>query len=86
MALYKRGSVWWMSFTYNGGQYRRSTETEDRKLAQKIFDKLKGEIAEGKHYGLNIEKVEFEDLKTDLVNDYMLSATTSWTEKCATTS
>ena len=74
MALYKRGSVWWMSFTYNGGQYRRSTETEDRKLAQRIFDKLKGEIAEGKHYGLNIEKVVFEDLKTDLVNDYKLNS------------
>jgi len=74
MALYKRGSVWWMSFTHNGGQCRRSTETEDRKLAQRIFDKLKGEIAEGKHYGLNIERVMFEDLKTDLVNDYKLNS------------
>ncbi len=74
MGLYKRGTVWWMSFTHNGEQYRRSTETEDRKLAQRIFDKLKGEIAEGKHYGLNIEKVTFEDLKTDLVNDYKLNS------------
>lgn len=50
MALYKRGPVWWMSFTHNGEQHRRSTETEDRKLAQRIFDKLKGEIAEGKWF------------------------------------
>jgi integrase len=74
MALYKRGLVWWMSFSHNGGQYRRSTETEDRKMAQRIFDKLKGEIAEGKHHGLNIDKVMFEDLKTDLVNDYILNS------------
>ncbi|MBU2622961.1 MAG: hypothetical protein KKD92_11655 [Proteobacteria bacterium] len=63
MSLYKRNSVWWMRFTHNGVQHRRSTETEDRKLAQRIFDKLKGEIAEGKHYGLNIEKIMFEDLR-----------------------
>jgi integrase len=74
MGLYMRGSVWWMSFTHNGGQYRRSTETGDKKLATRIFDKLKGEIAEGKHYGLNIGKVLFEDLKDDLINDYKLNS------------
>jgi integrase len=72
MALYKRDLVWWMSFTHNGKQIRRSTETEDKKLAIRIFDKLKGEIAEGKHYGLNIEKVVFGDLVDDLINNYKL--------------
>ncbi len=33
-----------MSFSHNGQQFRRSTETEDRKLATRIFDKLKGEL------------------------------------------
>jgi hypothetical protein len=50
MGLYKRGTVWWMSFSHQGQQYRRSTETEDRMLAQRIFDKLRGEIAEGKWF------------------------------------
>lgn len=50
MGLFKRGSVWWMSFTYQGKQVRRSTETSDRKLAQRILDKVKGEIAEGKWF------------------------------------
>jgi len=50
MGLYKRGSVWWMRFTYRGKHYRRSTETSDRKLAQRICDKVKGEIAEGKWF------------------------------------
>lgn len=50
MGLYKRGRVWWLSFTYQGRHYRQSTETEDRKLAQRISDKVKGEIAEDKWF------------------------------------
>jgi len=73
MGLYRRGSVWWMSFNYNGQQIRRSTETKDKKLAQRIFDKLKGELVSGKYYVLDIDNVLFEDLKTDLVNDYKIN-------------
>jgi integrase len=50
MGIYKRGEIWWMRFTYNGKQIRRSTETADKKLAQRIFDKIKGEVAEGKWF------------------------------------
>ena len=68
MGLYKRDSVWWMSFTHNGKQIRRSTETEDKKLAIRIFDKLKGEIAEGKWF----EKLPGEDYTFgDLMKKYM---------------
>ncbi len=74
MGLFKRNSVWWMSFTHQGQQYRRSTETDDKKLAQRIFDKLKGEIAEGKHHWVSSENVEFEDLVKDLINDYKLNS------------
>jgi len=72
MGLYKRGTVWWMSFTHQGQQYRRSTETEDRKLAQRIFDKLKGEIAEGKRPDMNLDKVAFDDLSNILITDYKI--------------
>ena len=50
MGLYKRGSVWWMRFTYQGRQIFKSTETEDQKQAQRIYDKVKYEIAEGKWF------------------------------------
>ena len=50
MGLFKRGSVWWMSFVYQGKQYRKSTETDDKNLAKRILDKVKGEIAEGKWF------------------------------------
>jgi integrase len=74
MGLYKRGQVWWISFNYNGQQIRRSTETPDKKLAQKIFDKFKGEIAAGRNHGFDNDKVSFEDLTMDLVNDYKLNS------------
>jgi integrase len=50
VALYKRGRVWQMSFVYGGRRYRKSTETEDPKLAQRIYDKVKGQVAEGKWF------------------------------------
>jgi len=50
MGLFKRGPVWWMRFSYQGRQVRRSTETSDPKLAKRILDKVKGEIAEGKWF------------------------------------
>ena len=48
MGLYKRGQAWWMSFTYNGRQVRQPCETTSKKIAEKIYFKVKTEIAEGK--------------------------------------
>lgn len=39
-----------MSFTFNGNQYRRSSETSNRKLAEKIFGKIQTQIIEGKWF------------------------------------
>jgi hypothetical protein len=50
MGLFKRGQVWWLSFTYRGKSYRKSTETTERKLAQKILTKVKYEVAQGKWF------------------------------------
>ena len=53
MGLYKRGSVWWMRFTYKGQQTRKSTETANRKLAEKIYCKVVSQIAEGKWFDVD---------------------------------
>jgi integrase len=57
-----------MSFTYQGKQIRRSTETDDPKLAKRILKKLEGEIAEGKWF----ERLPGED-KTfeEMMEKYM---------------
>lgn len=52
MGLYRRAGsdTFWMSFTVDKVQYRESTGTNDLKLAQRIFDKVKGDIATGKWF------------------------------------
>jgi len=71
MGLYKRGTVWWMSFSHNGQQFRRSTETEDRKLATRIFDKIKGELAEGKWFeNVSVQQHTFGELMDKYLQEH----------------
>ena len=47
MSLIKRkeSSIWWIDFASpNGERIRRSAQTADRKEAQELHDKLKGEV------------------------------------------
>jgi integrase len=50
MGLYRRGPTWWISFSYRGKQVRHSTETDDKKLAEKIYHKVMTEVVEGKWF------------------------------------
>ncbi len=50
MGLVKRNNIWWMSFTFQGRQVRRSTETSDKKLAEAILSKVRVQIVEGKYF------------------------------------
>ncbi|MBI5641551.1 MAG: tyrosine-type recombinase/integrase [Nitrospirae bacterium] len=52
MGLYrlKESSIWWISFSADGKQYRRSTETDDKELAKRILKSIEGRIAEGKWF------------------------------------
>ena len=43
MALYKRGSTWWISFTHNGQRIQKSTGTADKIASQEYHDKIKAE-------------------------------------------
>ncbi|MCR4286544.1 MAG: tyrosine-type recombinase/integrase [Deltaproteobacteria bacterium] len=77
MGLFKRGRVWWMRFSYNGRQIKRSTEVRDKKLAEKIHAKVTTQIAEGKWFDVDegrrrtftelaekYESTEFKELKS----------------------
>jgi integrase len=50
MGLVKRGEVWWMYFSYQGKQVRKSTGTADRRLADAILSKVKVQIVEGQYF------------------------------------
>ena len=79
MGLYKRGSVWWMRFACKGRHYRKSTETDDRRLAKRIYDKVKGEIAEGKWFDVSKEeKRTFKDLMERYMSEHARPKKKSW--------
>jgi len=73
MGLFKRGRVWWMRFTYNGKQMRRSCETTSRKLAEEILCKVKTQITEGKFLEVEARETTFEELCEDLELDYQVN-------------
>ncbi len=52
MGLYRRGQTWWMKFTVNGTTIRRSTETKEKRLAEKIYCKVITQVTEGKWFDL----------------------------------
>jgi integrase len=60
-----------MSFIYQGEQVRRSAETTDRKLAQRIYDKIKGEIAESRWFEkLPGEEKPFREMMEKYLNEH----------------
>src|SRR3972149_660627 len=68
MGLYKRGQVWWMQLTYKGRLVRRSTETGDKRLAEKIHAKVMTEMTEGKWFD---KPVGAEKTVRELLEKYM---------------
>jgi integrase len=65
--VYKRGNVYYISYSLNGTRIQRAIST-DRKLAETVLQKKKVEIAEGKHLDVKKEqKIKFEDF----ANEYL---------------
>ncbi len=78
MALYKRGQVWWMCFTYKGQQVRRSTETSDKRLAEKICRKVMTQIDEGKWFERPPDDDRsFQQMMDKYMTEYSISKTRS---------
>ncbi len=74
--LFLRGKTYWMRFTDGGTYYRRSTGTDNKDTAQKIFDILKGKIALGKWHPETLQDSEekkeyaFDELMEKYLADY----------------
>ncbi len=73
MGLYKRGAVWWMSFTYQGRQVRRATGTADRRLAEAILSQIKVKLVEGRYFDLREETHRtFDDLMDRFLAEHVV--------------
>ena len=79
MGLYRRKEkgkeslIWWMSFTVNGRHYRRSTETNNEKLARKILAKVQTQIVEGKWFDIDQYKQKtLQEMTERYEKEYMV--------------
>lgn len=79
MGLFKRGQVWWMSFTHRGKQVRKPTNVKDKKLAEKIYHKVMTQLAEGQWLDkLEGEDKTFKELADKYINEYAKLNKRSW--------
>jgi len=73
MGLYRRpdSNVWWMCFSVNRKLYRRSTDTEDRKLAEKIYAKVQTQVTESKWFDVDEAGLRtFDEMMEKYLEEY----------------
>lgn len=72
-SVFKRGNTYWIKYYRNGKPFRESAKTDRETEARKLLKLREGQIAEGKFPGLRVEKVTFEELAQDFINDYQIN-------------
>ncbi len=68
--LYKRGRIWWVKYYRSGTSFRESSKSQSRSDAKRLLQNREGEISKSAFFGLEGERVRFEELVKDLLNEY----------------
>ena len=69
----KESPVFWIKYYRAGKPYRESTHSEKEGDAKRLLKLREGQIAENRFPGLRVEKIRFEELAEDLINDYKVN-------------
>jgi integrase len=68
MGLYRRGKNYWFNITYQGKRIQKSTDTDNKKLAEKIYAKTLIEIVEGRYFDtVKAKRITF----SEMIDKYM---------------
>lgn len=71
MGVYKRGDIYWISYSYQGEQYRESTGTDNKQFAKDVLAKRQVEMREQRLFDVKKgAKVGFEELAEDFLEFY----------------
>ncbi len=71
----KKGSdYWYLNYRYKGRRIRESANTTVKAIAEQRLKILEGDIAKGKIPSVCFEKITFEDLAADLVDDFEVNS------------
>ncbi len=71
--IYKRGNIFWIKYYRNGKPYFESTGTYSITKAKLKLKSREGEVADNIFPGLKVQKILFDELVQDLVNDYKVN-------------
>ena len=69
----KEGKTFWIKYYRHGKSYRESSKSAKESEAKTLLKIREGQISEGKFPGLNVEKVRFDELAQDFLNDYKMN-------------
>ena len=72
-SMYKRGDVWWIKYYRNGKAYRETCKSGRESDAKRLLKKREGEISEGKIPGVYFDRIKFNDLTDDFLDDYRVN-------------
>lgn len=72
-SIYRRGNIQWIKYYRNGKPYRESSDSEKESDAKRLLKLREGEIVTGKFHGLNVERITFDELAKDFLDDYRIN-------------
>ncbi len=71
MALYRRGKKYWMCFSVNGRQIRRSTGTDNKRLAEAVYAKVQVSIIERRWFDVvETNNHTFDEMMERFMKEY----------------
>ncbi len=72
-SIYKRGETYWIKYYRAGKPYRESVKSIKETDAKRLLKLREGQIAENRFTGLRVERIRFDELAEDLINDYKVN-------------
>jgi integrase len=72
-SVYRRGKVFWISYYAKGEHICESSHSRDKGEAKRLLQQRLGELADGRFVGPRADRVAFEELAEDMVNDYKIN-------------
>lgn len=71
--IYRRGKTYWVKYYLNGKPFRESSRSKDIGKAKRLLKLREGQCESGTFTGLKVEKILYDELKQDIINDYKLN-------------
>jgi integrase len=72
-SIFKRGNIYWVKYYRAGKAYRESAHSAKESKAKRLLKLREGQVVENRFPGLRVEKIRYEELAQDFLNDYRVN-------------